>query len=410
MTIDEPTPSSRQARLVARRRRQRWAAILVVALTLGAAGTVAAFAFTDDAPATSSPELLTGQSVPARTGVDTTSTTAPTVNIRPINHDAPLRLWIGGDSLSGTTGLALGRLASTTGVVATHVDYKVSSGLNPGPRDWQDHAETAIAERDPEAVVFIIGTNDANAVNSQDGNDDGVPDWEVDYRKRVAAMMDLLVGGEKQRTVIWVGAPTMKDDERDKDVVEINRVMAEEAAKRAPNVIYLDAYALFSDEDGEYTDRIDVPVDTEGDAGTESAENESAESESVRVRIGDGVHFTEAGAQYLARNVFALLDQRYRIGAQADPTRPINGTLEEGGEIGGSTGRDDDDNSSNNRGTTPTTRRRSGNTGNQSGTPTTSAPSDSGEDDAPPPTDAPAPTQPPATQPPVTQPTPSPSP
>ena len=383
--------------------RQRWAAILVVALTLGAAGIVAAFAFTDDAPATSSPEVLTGRSVPAGAAADTTSTTAPTLNIRPINHDAPLRLWIGGDSLSGTTGLALGRLASTTGVVATHVDYKVSSGLNPGPRDWQDHAETAIAERDPEAVVFIIGTNDANAVNSQDGNDDGVPDWEVDYRKRVAAMMDLLVGGEKQRTVIWAGAPTMKDDERDKDVVEINRVMAEEAAKRAPNVVYVDTYALFSDENGEYSDRIDVPVvadplDAAGDTGTDSTENES-----VRVRIGDGVHFTEAGAQYLARNVFALLDLRYGIGAQADPTRPINGTLEEGGEIGGSTGRDDDDGSSNNRGTTPTTRRRSGNNGNQGGTPTTSAPSDSG-DDAPPATDAPAPTQPPATQPPATQP------
>ncbi len=294
MTIDEPTPSSRQARLVARRRRQRWAAILVVALTLGAAGTVAAFAFTDDAPATSSPEVLTGRSVPAGAAADTTSTTAPTLNVRPINHDAPLRLWIGGDSLSGTTGLALGRLASTTGVVATHVDYKVSSGLNPGPRDWQDHAETAIAERDPEAVVFIIGTNDANAVNSQDGNDDGVPDWEVDYRKRVAAMMDLLVGGEKQRTVIWVGAPTMKDDERDKDVVEINRVMAEEAAKRAPNVVYFDTYALFSDENGEYSDRIDVPVvadplDAAGDTGTDSTGTSRPERVG-RERVGSRAH------------------------------------------------------------------------------------------------------------------------
>ncbi len=104
----------------------------------------------------------------------------------------------------------------------------------PGVRDWQEYAAEAMDEQDPEAVVFMIGTNDASVVNSQDANDDGVADWEPDYRERVASMMDLLVGGEKKRTVIWIGAPTMRDDDRDKDVVELNRVMREEAAAAQP--------------------------------------------------------------------------------------------------------------------------------------------------------------------------------
>ena len=234
--------------------------------------------------------------------------------MRPLSHAEPLRLWVGGDSLPGALGPALGDVAGATGVVDTHVDYKVSSGLEPGVRNWQEYAAEAMEERDPEAVVFMIGTNDAIIVNSQDANDDGIKDWEPTYRSRVASMMDLLVGGEKKRTVIWVGAPPMRDDTRDEDVVELNRVMREEAAKRNPYVIFVDSYQLFDDEDGAYTDRLEI------------------DGETVRVRVGDGVHLTPAGAGYLAAPVYALLDGRFHIAAQADTANPLGFTMQQGGE------------------------------------------------------------------------------
>jgi hypothetical protein len=318
-------PHSRRARLAARRRRIRWAGVLAVALIVGAAGTVAAFAFTDDAPSGPSAAVLTGATNP-RNGAQSTSTTttpAEALNVRPLSHADPLRLWVGGDSLSGALGPSLGTLAGDTGIVDTYVDYKVSSGLVPSTRNWQVYAPELIAQQDPEAIVFMIGTNDANVVNSVDANKDGIHDWEVDYRERVANMMDLFVGGEKDRTVIWIGAPTMRDSQRDKGVLEINRVMREEGEKRGPHVIYVDAYQLFSDENGEYSDRLDVPV------GPESP----GETKSVRVRVGDGVHLTPAGADYLATPVFSLLDSRYRLTAQADHAHPINYTLVKGGEL-----------------------------------------------------------------------------
>jgi hypothetical protein len=384
--VSEEHHGARRARLEARKRRTRWAAVLVAALILGAAGTVAAFALTDDIPASTDPAAIRATEDGAAAAPSSTTTVpADTIEVRPLTHEDPLRLWIGGDSLAGALGPALGDRLGATGIVAAHVDYKVSSGLVPGPRDWPEYATELLAERDPEVVVFMVGTNDANIVNSQDANDDGVADWEPGYRARVQAMMDQLVGDEPGRTVVWIGAPTMRDEDRDEAVVEINRIMVEEAARRAPNVIYYDAYTHFADEEGEYTDRI---TDADGDT--------------VRARVGDGVHFTPLGAEHLAEPVFALLDARFRLTEQADPAQPIGFTMDENGELGsGSRGSSGSSGSSGGSGSRSGTRSGSGGSGGSgSRTATTVAPAEVDEPEPEPP----SPTAPPATSPPPTSP------
>lgn len=272
---------------------------------------------------------------------------------RPLSHDDPLRLWVGGDSLSGSAGPALGEIAGDTGIVKTQVDYKVSSGIaSDAVRDWPERAAADMAAYDPEAVVFIIGTNDAPIVSSH-RNDDGVYEWEPGYRMRVAQMMDLFVGGEEHRTVIWVGAPTMATAWRDKGVVELNRVMREEADRR-DEVVYLDAYSLFAGSDGRYAASL---RDDDGDL--------------VRMRNGDGVHFTAAGAERLARAAYALLDARWNIDDQAVPDQPIEYSMVGNGELG---------------------RTRSYSGGSSTGTATTAS-------TAPPATEAPATTAPPTSAP-----------
>ncbi|MGH8979042.1 MAG: DUF459 domain-containing protein, partial [Acidimicrobiia bacterium] len=339
MPVDDDQHTTRRERLANRQRRYRWTGVLVASVIVGAAGTVAAFAYTDaDAPAVG-PEVLAGVSgADDESATTSTSVASDEVEVRPLSHADPLRLLIAGDSLAGALGPALGASTGATGIVAAHIDYRVSSGLEPGVRDWPEYSESMLAEQDPEAVVFMIGTNDSVLVNSQDGNDDGVEDWEPDYRAKVGEMMDILVGGDAKRTVIWIGPPTMRDDDRDEAVVELNRVMREEAAARSPYVVFLDAYALFADpDDGGYTDRLEV------------------DGETVRVRVGDGVHLTPAGAEYLATSVFALLDGRFRLSAQADPANPIEFTMQQGGEStsGGSGGRGDGNGSGSGGGGSP---------------------------------------------------------
>jgi hypothetical protein len=153
----------------------------------------------------------------------------------------------------------------------------------------------------------MVGANDSVFVDA-----DGA--WEAPYRARVAALMDLFAGGDAHRTVIWIGPPTLRDDEMDRGAAELGRVMREEADARG-DVTYLDAYTLFS-----------------GDRGGYCAELRTRDGEVRRVRVGDGVHFTAAGGQHLALEAFDLLDARWRIRAQADPDSPIGFDIAAGGE------------------------------------------------------------------------------
>lgn len=320
---DDATPTSRSARLAQRRRRMRLLAVLVAAAVVGAGATVGAFANAgDSSPTEPADDVLRddrGELPELEQLAD------DEVRSRPLSNDDPLRVWVGGDSLAGALGPALGELGARTGIVDTTIDYKVSSGLaDQGIRDWPEHAAQEVPSADPEVVVFMIGTNDASIVSSHDGDGDGVPDWEPDYRARVVQMMDLLAGGSADRLLLWIGAPTMRDASRDRGVVEVNRVARQEAERRPDEVVYVDAYRLFAGDDGRYTDRITL-----------------ADGRTIRVRIGDGVHFTPQGAQYLANTVFALLDARYDIAAQAEPGKRIDYTIDDGGSYGSSGGSSD---------------------------------------------------------------------
>ena len=116
----------------------------------------------------------------------------------------PLDLWVGGDSLAGLLGPALGDQVGATGIVKTVIDYKTSSGLwSNDIRNWDQRATEQMALVKPEAVVFIIGANDTPVVNNVDSNGDKIPDWETEYRLKVARMMDLLIG-PAHRTVFWL--------------------------------------------------------------------------------------------------------------------------------------------------------------------------------------------------------------
>jgi hypothetical protein len=233
---------------------------------------------------------------------------------RELSHDRPLKLWIGGDSLAGSFGPALGQVAGATGVVDATIDYKVSSGLaDQGIRDWPEHAAETMASENPDAVVFIIGTNDSPIANTYDGNGDGKPDWEKDYREKLDTMMRTFVGGDRHRTVFWLGPPTLGDSTLDRGAELLGPVMAAEARKFAPDVVYVDTYKLFEGSDGGY-----------------SRELPDATGQVVQMRISDGVHFTVDGAEYLGNIVWKLLDKRWHISTQAVPSQPIEYTIAEG--------------------------------------------------------------------------------
>jgi hypothetical protein len=313
----DPDAHSRRARLVARRRSRTRLAVVVVVIAI--AGAVAAGAW---AANSNDPEAHAAGSNPNRNALIAGGTTAPSAATestppRPLDHADPLNLWVGGDSLAGLLGPALGDRVGALGIVETHIDYKTSSGLwSNDIRDWDERATEQMALFNPEAVVFIIGANDTPVVNNVDSNGDQIPDWETRYRMKVAKMMDLLVG-PTHRTVFWLGSPTLGTRSMDRGALAMGEVMRQEALKRSPDVVYIDTYKLFSTPDGTYSREI---TDETGKV--------------ITARLSDGVHFTTSGADYLARAVFKVIDARWHLLQQADLKNPIGWNFVDGsGEV-----------------------------------------------------------------------------
>jgi hypothetical protein len=224
----------------------------------------------------------------------------------PLTSNAPLRLWIGGDSLAGSLGPSLGTTAGDTGVVQGTFDSRVSSGLaDPGFFNWPQHVAQQFPRLDPEVVVFIIGANDSMVPQVEPTDAQGVPVWRSAYALRVAQMLDALGAGT--RSVYWVGSPTLRDPQKDAGVRQVNDV-AQQVIRQRRDVTYVDAYQLFGDSQGHYSATLPGP---------------SGRPELVRT--DDGVHFTTAGADRLAREIFGLLDEQCRITAQSipDAAKPV---------------------------------------------------------------------------------------
>ena len=220
----------------------------------------------------------------------------------PLTPDDPLLLWIGGDSLAGSLGPALGEVAAATGVVAPVYDSRSGSGLStPGFFDWPEHATSEMDRLDPEFVVFIMGTNDwatPSASTETTTSTTRHPAWRTEYATRIAQMLEILHGAT-DRFVYWVGAPPLRDRRTNVGVREINAV-AREVVALDESAAYFDEYELFASETGGYTATLPRPGKSD-----------------LRVRSDDGVHFTVAGGKVLGEAVYSLLDLQCRLDAQS---------------------------------------------------------------------------------------------
>jgi lysophospholipase L1-like esterase len=206
---------------------------------------------------------------------------------RDLSSAQPLRLWIGGDSLAGSLGPALGEMTAATGVVQPQYDYRVGSGLMSGDIDWLQRGQEQMDEVNPEVAVFIIGTNDARVYTDRDA---------ATYEQLTEKMMRTLAGNGRE--VYWVNAPVMRDGDLDENVVKVDAIQRR-VADRVPGVTFVDAHTLFADEKGEY--QSSLPDET---------------GDNVTMRAGDGIHLTGDGAHHLALAIYALLDPNWRISEQ----------------------------------------------------------------------------------------------
>ncbi|MGI9603254.1 MAG: SGNH/GDSL hydrolase family protein [Acidimicrobiales bacterium] len=233
---------------------------------------------------------------------ETTTTSPPPVLIRSASSDTPVVLHLAGDSQAEFLGYSLERVGTDRdGALVVTTDARVSTGLSrPDYFNWPAQLQEVVASDDPDAVVLFMGANDYQDLEGEDGRlVRGSEEWRVEYARRVAITMDLLIADT--RRVFWVAQPPMRDGTLQEGMAIVND-LTRAAADTRPEVVWIDAYSLFG-----------------GDAGFSLAVV-SPDGDESRVRSSDGVHLNATGADWLSEELTDEMDRFWAFGPAVPST------------------------------------------------------------------------------------------
>lgn len=229
--------------------------------------------------------------------------------LRTPTPDAPLTMWMGGDSVGGSFAVQLEPIAASTGLFDPILDYKVGTGLaRPEYYNWPEHfAKDVLPKQDPDIIVAMFGANDDQ--NLEVGTkvlDKYTPEWFEEYRSRIGKMMDLMRSPDNDRLVIWVGIPPPGPGSKIGHMDTMNYLFWEEASKR-PWVSYMDAWAYMGGPGPDYKFVGSMPV---------------ANGQSKNMYQKDNLHLATTGAEYLSWAILYHLGDIIDLSATKVPVPP----------------------------------------------------------------------------------------
>jgi hypothetical protein len=206
--------------------------------------------------------------------------------------DAPLRIWVGGDSMVRDLSESVQRLAAPNPLLETTVHYEISSGLTrPDFFDWPAALATDMASTDAEVVIIMFGANDGQGLITADGTVHqqlSDPGWQQEYAVRVASVMEQLRADG--RLVFWIAQPPMRDGEFDARMDIVNEIYRG-AARGRPWIEMVETEQFFGDVNGQFVDQL-----PSSGGGLED------------LRQDDGIHFARDGADNLAGVILSLVN------------------------------------------------------------------------------------------------------
>ena len=251
----------------------------------GTAGTAVTTTTTPVTTTTTTP-VTTTTTTPVTTTTATPVTTTTTAGFdapRTPEEDQPLRMYVGGDSISRDLGEGLARLTPAD-LVAIDLDPRPATGLSrPDFFDWAQHLAGVLTESEADVIVVLFGANDFQNVEYEGEILNRYTDeWLDRYEERVGRIMTLLSQPDVQ--TVWVGQPPVRESRLSDGLSRLNEVYAAQAEQH-PQVTFVDTWALFSNNEGGYADEID----------------------GERLRREDGVHLTVTGGNRLAGAVWEVV-------------------------------------------------------------------------------------------------------
>ena len=193
----------------------------------------------------------------------------------------PRTILIAGDSMSGDVGLSLRQIAyhhkKETGQDIHIIDaHRHSTGLVvPSYYNWPVELRLALTKHNPDAVVFMVGANDGQAMRLADKSwvRPGTLEWHTEYARRAAEIFDVT----NKTTLVWLDLPSMRSPDLQQRTAQVNPAI-EQSLKNCKPCVYIKTRDFFG-----------------GDTYNES------------MRSKDGVHYNRSGANHVAGEIWKSL-------------------------------------------------------------------------------------------------------
>lgn len=176
--------------------------------------------------------------------------------------------------------------------------------------DWPKAVSDLLASEQKISIgVVLLGLNDRQPIREGETVHDPLsPRWLELYRDRIDAIANAFAG--KRVPLIWVGAPPMQNARLSADLVTLNDLYRQRVEKAGGQ--YVDLWGGFVDAENRYT-----------------ATGPDVSGQPVRLRLGDGIHFTTAGARKAAHFVDLVIRRMIEAAPQnsviALPVSPETG-------------------------------------------------------------------------------------
>jgi hypothetical protein len=187
-----------------------------------------------------------------------------------------------GDALAELTGQGLDDIFADVPDVAVVRKARSESGLVRNDIvDWpKSIQDTLNGGQKISLAVMMVGSNDRQGIRDGDALLEPLSDrWKQVYRERVDAVMRAFQ--ERGIPVVWIGVPPMRNDRHSADYLALNEIYRESVQRLGGS--YVDIWPGFVNDENRYT-----------------ATGPDVNGQLSRLRSGDGVLFTRAGARKAA--------------------------------------------------------------------------------------------------------------
>jgi hypothetical protein len=240
---------------------------------------------------------------------------APTVVVRddPVipKVDVSHHILVIGDTLASQIADGLADSLADRADVAVENKAKADSGLVRSDfYDWPKAAVELLAgDAKFTAGVIALGPNDRQAIREGEITHDPLSErWLQLYQARIEAVAAAFAA--KRVPLIWIGAPPMQNSRLSADLMRLNDLFRKSV--EASGGQFVDLWEAYLDSENRYT-----------------ATGPDVNGQIARLRLGDGVHFTKAGARKAAHFadliIRRLLERTPAQNVIALPTSPEAG-------------------------------------------------------------------------------------